>query len=74
MDKTIIIGTSGIILSGILFIIFLILKLAGTIGWSWWWVTVPIWGCSAALFIFGLIVFLIFAVKLALAVINGFGH
>jgi len=24
--------------------IFIILKLTGAITWSWWWVTVPIWG------------------------------
>lgn len=27
----------------ILFFIFLILKLTGVIGWSWWWVTAPVW-------------------------------
>lgn len=27
----------------ILFIVFLILKLTGTITWSWWWVTAPLW-------------------------------
>ena len=34
----------GIGLMGILFIVFLILKLVGTITWSWWWVTAPLWG------------------------------
>ena len=29
---------------GILFIVFLILKLCGQIDWSWWWVTCPLWG------------------------------
>lgn len=29
--------------SGVLFIVFLILKLVGTISWSWWWVTAPLW-------------------------------
>jgi hypothetical protein len=28
----------------LLFIVFLILKLTGAISWSWWWVTVPLWG------------------------------
>jgi len=27
----------------LVFIVFLILKLTGAIGWSWWWVTAPIW-------------------------------
>jgi len=26
-----------------LFLVFLVLKLVGTIDWSWWWVTAPIW-------------------------------
>ena len=30
-------------LGGILFVVFLILKLVGTIDWSWWWVTAPLW-------------------------------
>jgi hypothetical protein len=30
-------------LGGILFLIFMILKLTGHIGWSWWWVTSPLW-------------------------------
>lgn len=29
--------------SGILFIVFLILKLTNVIAWSWWWVTAPLW-------------------------------
>ena len=27
----------------VLFIVFLVLKLTGTINWSWWWVTSPLW-------------------------------
>lgn len=27
----------------LLFLIFLALKLTGTIHWSWWWVTAPLW-------------------------------
>lgn len=34
----------GIGLLGVLFIVFLVLKLVGVITWSWWWVTTPIWG------------------------------
>ena len=26
-----------------LFLVFLVLKLCGVIGWSWWWVTCPLW-------------------------------
>lgn len=35
--------TSGIGFGGILFIVFLILKLTNVIVWSWWWVTAPLW-------------------------------
>ena len=34
---------TGISLGTVLFIVFLVLKLCGTITWSWWWVTAPIW-------------------------------
>ena len=27
----------------ILFVVFLVLKLTGSIDWSWWWVTSPLW-------------------------------
>ena len=30
-------------LAGILFVVFLILKLTSYIDWSWWWVTSPLW-------------------------------
>ena len=34
---------TGIGLGGILFVVFLILKLTGYIDWLWWWVTAPLW-------------------------------
>ena len=44
----------------VLFIVFLILKLTGTITWSWWWVTAPLWGglalVLAILIIVGIVV------------------
>lgn len=30
-------------LPGVLFVVFLVLKLVGVIAWSWWWVTCPLW-------------------------------
>ena len=33
----------GLGLGGVLFVVFLILKLTGNISWSWWWVTSPLW-------------------------------
>ena len=57
--------TSGISFMTVLFFIFLILKLTGTIGWSWWWITAPLWG-GLALF---LLVILIAAIVALLYVI-----
>lgn len=34
----------GISATGVLFLIFLVLKLTEVIDWSWWWVTAPLWG------------------------------
>lgn len=53
--------TKGIGLLGAVFIVFLIFKLAeiGQVAtWSWWWVTMPLWGLAAigiALIILGVI-------------------
>ena len=35
--------SNGIGTGMVLFIVFLVLKLTGTINWSWWWVTSPLW-------------------------------
>jgi hypothetical protein len=40
-------ASSGIGLGGAVFLVFLVLKLTGHIGWSWWWVTAPLWGVFA---------------------------
>lgn len=44
--------SSGIGFSGVLFIVFLVLKLCGVIDWSWWWVTAPLWIEFAILAVF----------------------
>lgn len=53
--------SNGIGFFGLLFLVFLVMKLA-SIGamanWSWWWVTSPLWG-PTVLFIGGFIVFLL---------------
>jgi len=36
-------GGSGIGFCGLLTIVFIVLKLTGTIAWSWWWVLAPMW-------------------------------
>lgn len=57
--------SGGISLSGLTFIVFLVLKLCGVIDWSWWWVTAPLWG-PFALLIAGLFIYIIVAVIIAL--------
>ncbi len=51
-------STSSVSFLSLLFLTFLILKLCGVIGWSWWWVTSPLWGGFAILAIIALIVVL----------------
>ena len=36
-------SSSGIGFFGVLTIVFIVLKLVGTINWSWWWVLSPLW-------------------------------
>jgi len=36
-------SSGGIGFCGVLTIVFIVLKLVGTIDWSWWWVLSPIW-------------------------------
>jgi hypothetical protein len=43
--------------SGLLFIVFLLLKLTGLINWSWWWVTSPLW--IPIVFAFSISIFLL---------------
>lgn len=46
---------TGIGMGGILFIVFLVLKLCNVIDWSWWWVTSPIW-IPVGLCLFGFLI------------------
>jgi hypothetical protein len=48
-------SSNGLGLGMILFLIFMTLKLTGHITWSWWYVTLPLWGPI-------LLVFAIFAI------------
>ena len=41
-DKTTI-QFGGTSFTGLLFLVFLTLKLTNVINWSWWWVTAPLW-------------------------------
>lgn len=50
-------STGGVSFLGLLAVAFIVLKLAGQVDWSWWWVLAPIWG-PALLSMGGVIVFL----------------
>ena len=44
-------STGGVGICTVLFLIFLVLKLTGTITWSWLWVLAPIWIPAALMLI-----------------------
>lgn len=39
----------------IVFLGFLVLRLTELIRWSWWWVTVPLWGTTGIILTFAII-------------------
>lgn len=45
---------------GVLFLVFLVLKLCHVIDWSWWWITAPLWG-GALLGVIGILALILFA-------------
>ncbi len=55
-------SSSGIGFTGLLTIVFIVLKLTGYISWSWWWVLSPIWIGLALILVIGVVVGLIVAV------------
>ena len=59
--------SGGIGLGGVLFVVFLVLKLCGVINWSWWWVTAPLWGplalIAAILLCVGIVALVVAAFK-----------
>lgn len=56
-------SSGGIGFFGLMFLIFMTLKLTGFISWSWWWVTAPLWGGFALLGLFVLVVIIISSLK-----------
>jgi len=64
-NKTVVVR-SGLDLTGLLFLIFLVLKLTKVIDWSWWYVTMPLWLGWAIILGIALFVFLIFVIGEAL--------
>lgn len=56
------IKTSGIGFSGLLTIVFIVLKLCKVITWSWWWVLSPVW--ITAIIVIALIIFIVICKKI----------
>jgi hypothetical protein len=56
-------SSGGIGFFGLMFLIFMTLKLTGFISWSWWWVTAPLWGGFALLGLFVLVVIILSSLK-----------
>lgn len=52
-------SSGGIGFFGLMFLIFMTLKLTNVIDWSWWWVTAPLWGGFVLIFLVLLIALLI---------------
>ena len=51
----------GLGILDILLVVFIVLKLTGTIAWSWWWVLSPLW-LPALILLIAFILFLLFKV------------
>ncbi len=62
-------SSGGIGLTGVLFVVFLVLKLTGHIDWSWWWVTAPLWGGLVLFLAIGALALLVFGVLYLFALI-----
>lgn len=57
-SKNTVLGT-GLTFMQVLFLVFLVLKLTGktvVASWSWWWITAPLWGGFALIFVVWVIV------------------
>jgi hypothetical protein len=63
-NKTVYVGKENV--CTLTFIVFLVLKLCGTITWSWWWVTAPLW------IPFGLLIVIAFIVGIIYGIIQVF--
>ena len=54
------VSTGGIGFSGLLTIVFIVLKLCHVIDWSWVWVLSPLWICFAIIFIIVIILIILY--------------
>lgn len=56
-------SSGGVSFCGLLFLLFLALKLTGYINWSWWWVTAPLWMPWAVAIPILIVVFIVWSAK-----------
>ncbi len=63
MRKETVQTTTGLSLPMVVFIVFLTLKCAGVISWSWWWVTSPLWIVAAIVVMLTLIYVVVFTCR-----------
>lgn len=56
-------SSSGVGFFGLMFLIFMTLKLTGYITWSWWWVTAPLWGGFALIGVIAIIAIIIYYIQ-----------
>ena len=54
-------SSGGVGFVGLLTIVFIFLKLADFIDWSWWWVLSPLWGSAIAGIIACVIILIVIA-------------
>lgn len=50
--------SNGVGFFGLLFLLFLGLKLGKVINWSWWWVTAPLWGGTVVILVMVAVIFI----------------
>jgi len=62
---------SGLSLSTVVFVVFLVLKLTNNIDWSWWWVTSPLWIPLSLLLVFLIVYYFIKASYNAFGLMSG---
>lgn len=55
-------SSSGVGFVGLLTVAFVVLKLTGHIGWSWWWVISPVWISTGVLLAIALIALAVWGV------------
>lgn len=63
-NKVVVSGGGGVGFLTLLGLLFIGLKLSHVIDWSWWYVTMPLWGCLAlwaCFLLFGLFLFVVAA-------------